>query len=251
MAYDYKQSDMKILELEQIISTTIDETILREKKEELIKWQKTWDTRYLAYYTDMLEFWRILYNPNNSDWNGNKHWNPEYVTYTDGMIHIINHAAIPFWIDFCDDSYLEKYTPEKIGRRTKVINDPEIKAIFFEETPNILFVDPRETTLQTDTSLSYVRLNLVGGMANYFNISTQGKSAKEVLDNLLYTHTYYNENINLTCIPIYYLEPNTRISVYDETSGINGEYIIKSYSIQLVYNGSMSITATRAEEFIL
>ena len=88
-------------------------------------------------------------------------------------------------------------------------------------------------------------------MANYFSISTQGKSAKETLDSLLYTHTYYNESITLNCIPIYYLEPNVRISVYDETSGINGEYIIKSYSLQLTYNGSMSITATKAEDLIL
>jgi hypothetical protein len=146
-------------------------------------------------------------------------------------IHIINHTKIPFWLDFCDDSYLDKYTPDKIGRRTKVINDTEIKAIFFEEIPNVLFIDPLKTTLHTDTALSYIKLNLVGSMANYFTISTQGKSAKEVLDNLLYTHTYYNESITLSCIPIYYLEPNVRISVYDESSGINGEYIIKSYSI--------------------
>ena len=34
-------------------------------------------------------------------------------------------------------------------------------------------------------------------------------------------------------------------------SCINGEYIIKSYNIQLNHNGSMSITATKAEELIL
>jgi hypothetical protein len=88
------------------------------------------------------------------------------------MIHIINHTKIPFWLDFCDDAYLEKYTPDKIGRRTKVINDTEIKAIFFEETPNVLFVDPLKTTPYTDSALSYIRLNLVGSMANYFSIST-------------------------------------------------------------------------------
>ena len=88
-------------------------------------------------------------------------------------------------------------------------------------------------------------------MSNYFQISTQGKSAKETLDNLLYNHTYYCESITLSCIPIYYLEPNVRIAVFDDTSGINGEYIIKSFSLQLAYNGSMSITATKAEDLIL
>lgn len=264
MAYDYSKSDMKILDLEKQIAMTEDYDTLIALKNEVEKWKKTWDTRYIAYYTDLLGFWRILYNNNfnvlkdnkviqNPWYSVNGNWNPDYISYDSEkrMIHIINHTKIPFWLDFCDDAYLEKYTPDKIGRRTKVINDTEIKAIFFEETPNVLFVDPLKTTPYTDSALSYVRLNLVGSMANYFSISTQGKSAKETLDNLLYTHTYYNESITLSCIPIYYLEPNVRISVYDELSGINGEYIIKSYNIQLAYNGSMSITATKAEDLIL
>lgn len=277
MAYDYSKSDVKILELEKQIAASDDKETLDNLKNQVEKWQKTWDTRYVAYYTDLLGFWRLLYNNNlnmyqkdindrfvldengekiiiqNPWYNTNGNWNPQYIDYDENkqMIHIVNHTTVPFWIDFCDDAYLEKYTPDKIGRRPKVINDSEVKAIFFEETPNILFVDPLKTSPYTDSSLSYIRLNLVGSMANYFSISTQGKSAKETLDSLLYTHTYYNESITLNCIPIYYLEPNVRISVYDERSGINGEYIIKSYSLQLAYNGSMSITATKAEDLIL
>lgn len=292
MALDYSKSDAEILRLTQEISTTNDKIELENLKEKLIKWNNTWNTNYVAYYTDMLDFWRILYDP--SKWAENYYWNPNYVecrrhmlyrkatneelnnkdnlysfnditntwvkdnngTYVeDGFnydeIKIQNHTSIPFWFDFCDDAYLEKYKPMNIGRRPKVVNDQEIKAIFFEDTPNVLFIDPLEVKPQTDTSLSYIRLNLVGAMSNYFQISTQGKSAKETLDNLLYTHTYYCESINLTCIPIYYLEPNVRISVYDETSGINGEFIIKSFSLQLTYNGSMTITATRAEDLLL
>lgn len=290
MALDYSKSDAKILEITQNISFETNAEKLEQLKAELIEWNNTWNTKYVAYYTDLLDFWRILYN-NDSDteWADNYYWNPNYVecrrkyhyifvgegkgkyTYDEkektykrkdngeyeqgdfshDEICIVNHTAIPFWLDFCDDAYLEKYKPSNIGRRTKVINDSEVKAIFFEETPNVLFVDPLKTTPYTDSSLSYIRLNLVGGMSNYFQISTQGKSAKEALDNLLYTHSYYCESISLSCVPIYYLEPNVRISVYDETSGINGEFIIKSFSLQLAYNGSMSITATRAEDLIL
>ena len=82
-------------------------------------------------------------------------------------------------------------------------------------------------------------------------MSSQGKSAKEVLDSLLYEHTYAQESISLQCIPIYYLEPNTRIRVFDDTTNINGEYIIKSFSIPLSYDGLMSISANRAVERIL
>jgi len=49
-------------------------------------------------------------------------------------------------------------------------------------------------------------------------------------------------------VPIYYLDVNTRIFVFDEKSGINGEYIIEKLSIPLTYNGTMSITAHKAVE---
>jgi hypothetical protein len=62
----------------------------------------------------------------------------------------------------------------------------------------------------------------------------------------MYKHSYCSETINLTSVPVYHLEPNTRIFVYDEASKINGEYIVSKFTIPLAYNGTMSITATKA-----
>lgn len=280
MAYDHMKSDEKILELTTAIANATTEnltlkdkqgntykTTLTKLKEELALWEKAWDTKYVPYYADLLGFWRIIYDPSNNDWASNYHWNPDYIVCKRGVVldggiklpsiplydqlNFVNHENYIFWIDFLDDTYLEKYKPSNIGRRTKVVNDSEVKAIFFEETPNVLFIDPNDTQPYTDTSLSYARLNIVGQMANYFQISAQGKSAKETLDSLIYNHTYYCESITINCIPVYYLEPNTRISIFDEKSNIFGEYIVKSFNIPLAYNGSMSITATKAEDLIL
>jgi hypothetical protein len=44
-----------------------------------------------------------------------------------------------------------------------------------------------------------------------FAISAQGKSAKTVVDELLYQYGYCTESATITTIPIYYLEPNVRI----------------------------------------
>jgi hypothetical protein len=52
----------------------------------------------------------------------------------------------------------------------------------------------------------------------------------------------------MNTIPVYYLEPNTRIFVHDENSGIEGEYLIDRLSIPLSNNGTMSISATKALE---
>ena len=84
-----------------------------------------------------------------------------------------------------------------------------------------------------------------------FKISTQGKSAKDRLDELIYNHAYCIESATITSIPIYYLEPNIRVHLYDSETNLSGDYIISKYTIPLAYNGTMSITATKAAENIV
>ena len=76
----------------------------------------------------------------------------------------------------------------------------------------------------------------------------QHNSAFEAVKDLLYQYTNYNENISLTCLPIYYLEPNTRISIKEPICGISGDYIVSSISLSLDATGTMSISATSAKE---
>lgn len=247
-------------------------------------YHKTWNTGYDAYYADMLGFWPTMYrtertvyyktNPDGTimedeegnlietedsmsmeewgDWQKNKYWNPNMIqAQENGTLKFVAPEILTFWIDFVDlSSYLGKYAPQVIGRRPKVVNDQDVKAIFFRETPEVLFLRPEEA-VEYDDTLGYVKMNLPASHENYFSISSQGKSAKEVLDNLLYQHTYYQESITISTIPVYYLEPNHRISVVDEMSGIDGEYIIKSINISLAHDGMMSITATKAETRLL
>ena len=68
------------------------------------------------------------------------------------------------------------------------------------------------------------------------------------IKDLLYSRTGYNENINLQVLPIYSLQPNTRITVNNEESGIRGDFMINSLSLPLDINGTMTISATRAVE---
>lgn len=241
--------------------------------QEIEKWQNTWNTGYDCYYADMLAFWHLI-NDNRSieelsiatditetqiedrkerrqEWSDNNWWNPDIIAYYDNAVHFINPEGLLFWIDFIGaDAELNKYKMSIIGRRPEVVNDDSVKAIFFRDTPEVLFVDPNSSQPQ-NSGLNYVKLNLVGGLINYFTISSQGKSAKETLDSTVYDKTYYQETISISCLPIYYLEPNTRISVIDNASGISGNYMIKSLTIPLTHDGLMSITATRLADRIL
>ena len=100
--------------------------------------------------------------------------------------------------------------------------------------------------MKDDSGYTPVFIN--GNLESMFTISAQGKSAQDKLNELLYNHSYCIESISLSTIPVYYLQPNTRIFVRDDTSNVNGEYIVSKITIPLQYNGVMSITATKAPE---
>ena len=92
--------------------------------------------------------------------------------------------------------------------------------------------------------------NVDQNVFNQLAIGTSGYSAHESARELLYQYTNYSEAISITSIPIYYLDVNNRISVYDRASDIYGDYIINSILLPLDGKSTMSISATRALERI-
>lgn len=192
-------------------------------------------------------------------WEQNGYWDPDIIyfcldpndAYNARLLKFLAPENMLFWFDFLDaNADLGKFKISVIGHRPKVINDNNVKAIFFRDTPNVLFQEPDERQPE-DHNLSYVYLQLTTGLAQYFHISSQGKSAKDELDTLLYETTYYQDSITINCLPIYYLEPNNRIRAVDNNSGICGEYIIKSLNISLAFDGMMSMQANKAADRIL
>ena len=171
---------------------------------------------------------------------------------TDGWHKQVREAPdqLNFWFDFLDtESELGQFNVKEIGIRSKVVNDKDVTSIYFKEVPQVVFVKPGSVSdylQEYKSATGYTIVNAVSGLEDMFSISAQGKSAQEALDSLLYNHSYCIESISLKTIPIYHLEPNTRIFVKDEVSKIDGDYIISKISIPLTYNGQMSINATKA-----
>lgn len=155
-----------------------------------------------------------------------------------------------FWFDFLDTSgELQQFNVKTIGSRPKSINDTKIKSIYFREVPQVIYKDPSEK-FEEDVGDGYKYIQ-VQNIDSMFSCSSQNKSAKDRLDELIYQHGYCIESASITSIPIYYLEPNVRIYIYDEKTGLDGDYIISKLTMPLSYNGTMSITATKAAENIL
>ena len=151
-----------------------------------------------------------------------------------------------FWFDFLDaeGSDLAKYGVAAVGTRSKAINDGDVKTIYYRDIPNMIFLSGDDKTTY-DTKSGYTYTQLPSYMENLFVTSSKGKSAKERIDELLYDHLFCAESANISSIPVYHLEPNGKVFIKDDKSGINGEYIISKITLPLAYNGTMSLTATK------
>lgn len=169
--------------------------------------------------------------------------------------------TLNFWIEFLDEGdELQQFSIPVIGHRSKTVNEDKASAIIFREVPDLIIVDKDKQILENEElsegliaelrleQSGYTFINIPQGYGQFFTISYRAKSVKNAVDELLYQYSYCVENISITALPIYTLQPNTRIYVCDSETKINGEYIVSKFTIPLTYNGTMSITAVKAPE---
>ena len=173
--------------------------------------------------------------------------------YTGGYRKDINQNDYSFWLDFIEgnsdqavSANLSQYSINNIGRRTKVVTDTNTNCIFAGEVPNYTYIyRTGENSSQIEDSNAIqiseeVYRNLaIGGAQN---------SAFEKIQELLQNHTSYNETVNLSIIPIYHLDGNTRVTIEDKDLGIDGDYLIKTITLPLATNGTSNISLTKCLE---
>ena len=188
---------------------------------------------YYNIYNNLLETKKSFKNNNFSD------------TYTYWNKDIIREPnLLKFWLEFSNSNEMENYVVQNVGRKAYSSSNDNITSIYYREVPTIIYYDS-ETINKTKTGYIYLKVNNITTM---FSESRQGISAKNEIDDLLYQHTYCAEELTLTTVPIHYLEPNTRILIYNENASINGEYIVSKISNPISYNGTMTINATKVTE---
>ena len=190
------------------------------------------------YYTELVNEWPKLYDVKQKQFH-------KIVTQIP--------SDIDYFLDFIDtDSALSELSVSNIGRRQKVVVDNDINCIFEPEIPNIIILnngDPNIGQLRTECEKNGEDFTQVS--PEIYDMIARGgtfNSAYNRVRELLYQSTSYNESINITALPIYHLDVNTRITVNDEKSGIFGDYMINTISLPLDINGTMSLSCTRALE---
>lgn len=212
---------------------------------------------YFQYYAELKEQFPKIFDLSSSG---------KTVTLQDGTIadlavgfniDIEKHPQdIMYYLDFIDqNSQLGQYSVNNIGRRSKVVDQSGkgVNCVFEPFIPDYYYLNMQNYTYDQGIN---IRNQIIEQKGKFIQIDTElescftigGKkhSCFEVIKDLLYQYTHVNNTVSLTTLPIYYLQPNTRITIEDSSSGIYGDYIIQSISLPLDISSTMNISAYKA-----
>lgn len=192
------------------------------------------DSNY--YYSELVNEWPKMYDIENQTW-------------------ICNKENLNFYLDFIDTmSPLGELGVNNIGRRSLVIDNKEINCLFENYIVDCILI--KKGTSETDILTKECqqkgqRYCLVEDNI-YDNLITGGSqnSAFVQIQDLLYQYTNYNETVAISILPMFHIEPNTRVTIQDTKTGIYGDYMINTISCSLDVSGMMNLSCTRILEKI-
>ena len=165
-------------------------------------------------------------------------------------------GVLNYWIDYISNSDLKDISVDVVGTKIYSYQQDEITKIYSSEIPDTIMISDsldKETQqkiidkcFEDNQNFSRVSKEIY----NNTSLGLNGLSADSIARDLINQYTEFNSSITLVSVPIYYLEPNTRITVQDRASGIYGDYVINSIRLPLDNKGTMNISASRALEKI-
>lgn len=196
-------------------------------------------TDYNYYYTELKSEWPKLYDLVNQKFKDSVQRNPN---------------QLDFFLDMVDsNTEIGKYSVDNIGRRSIAVSDDEINCVFENDIPDMVLF-PTEQNEDEETKQLRLECQSMGqdyvqvdpGIYDLISVGGTQNSCYQRINEMLYQYTTMTNTISIQSIPIYYLEPNTRITVHDPASGIFGDYIISNMSVPLDINGMLQINAYKA-----
>lgn len=161
------------------------------------------DSNY--YYTELKNEWPKLYDMRNQK-------------FFEGVID--QPSDVDFFLDFIDTSTaISEFSVQNIGRRTTTLVDDSINCIFEPDNPDIVIIEAgSENADSIQRECEARKQEYAQVRSEIYSMLLNGGALRSAYDEIkkeLYQYTNYNEQISLTTLPIYYLEPNVRITVRD------------------------------------
>lgn len=185
-----------------------------------------------TYYKELKNEWPKMYDIVKGTWK-------------------VDKKDMTYFLDFIDsNAKISELSVSNIGLRPRSEQKTNINCIFTPDIPARVVLNAAADNLQEqidyclNNSQEYVIVE--DKLYSDFTVIGSYSSAFDEIKALLYTHTSYNETISITALPVYYLQPNTRITTIDPLTSIYGDFIINSISLPLEANGTMTLACSRA-----
>ena len=193
------------------------------------------------YYAELKNEWPLIYDILHSQWNTTCQ----------------NPTSLQWYLEIIDnDARIGKYSIQNIGRRAYAENGNGVNCIF-EPAPvwDVIIIRGNNDATEPYNNEAKALLQECQEVGqsyliipnNFYIHMTYDKyqDAMNILRSALYVYTGYSEAVQMSTIPIYHLEPNTRITIRDKKSGIYGDYIINSFEIPLDVSSTMNFNCTK------
>ena len=192
------------------------------------------------YYVELKEEWPKIYDTEHGKFREEFRLNP---------------GNFDYFLDFIDTNGLAgDISVSKIGHRIKVEDSDKINCLFEPVYPNFIFVNQSEydsVENQDQFIKNFERQGLVCLIVpdslydSFSSAVTSTNAAYLEARDLMMEYSGFKENISIQCLPMYFIEPNTRVTIEDKASEISGDYEINSISLPLTAGGTMSISASK------
>lgn len=171
-----------------------------------------------------------------------------------------------YYLDFIDPvtSQLGQFSISNIGRRSDVVNDDDVNCLFQPDILDVIFInvdevlETAETEQEANDYLAEQRLECMSNGDTFsqvngtiYNALATGGNKNGAFDKIkyeLYLHTNYQETLSITARPVFYLEPNTRITINDKSTNTYGDFVISTISMPLGAGSTMSVSCTQILE---
>ena len=220
------------------------------------------------YFSDLEYFWPEEYDlrRENQCFYGEKEDNSVYYkTLTSGK----------FYFDIIDanSSSLGEFSVQNIGRRVNVTVNNEINCLFAPEIPNIIFLNIDDPKMNWSDNTTITELRTISDVTEMLNQQRQEcinngqpyiQISNDIYNNLsiggylndaysalrydLFLHTSYQKIASITALPVFYLEPNSRVALSDPTTNTYGDFIIQNINLTLGPGANLSATLNEALE---
>ena len=206
------------------------------------------------YYEELAAFWPQEYDLARQ----------EFILTSEDKTNPNRYLGNHYFLDFIDvtsPTYGE-YNIDNIGRRSHVVVDDKINCLFEPHINDVIILNNAGVSLNgsygvdKEITLRNLREEAENNYYSWTQVDNEifselytggyKNSAYNQIMYDLYRQTVYQKQINLNSIPVFYLEPNSRITIQDPVTNVYGDYIIESISLTLGPGANMAITATEA-----